>query len=91
MSATTEFVDYYALLGLPVTASAAEIRRVIREKIDSLLDTDAEDSDVFDECIVLREIEYILCDVSRRSKYDAEYQDAQDAQDAQDTQDTQGN
>lgn len=75
MSATANFVDYYAVLGLPTTASIDEIRRTIREKTDFLLDTeDSEDSAVYDQCILLREIEYILCDESRRAKYDAEYQ-----------------
>lgn len=74
MSTTTDFVDYYAVLGLPSTASVDVIRRTIREKIDFLLDTDSEDSAVFRECVVLREIEYNLCDEFRKSKYDADYQ-----------------
>lgn len=74
MATTTEFVDYYAVLGLPSTASIDEIRRTVREKIDFLLDTDSESSAVCDQCILLREIEYVLCDEARRSKYDADYQ-----------------
>lgn len=74
MSNTTEFVDYYAVLGLSSTASIQEIRGTIREKIDFLLDTDSEDSAVCAQCTLLRKIEYILCDESRRSEYDVEYQ-----------------
>lgn len=76
MSISTEFVDYYAILGLPSTASVDQIRRTVREKLDFLLDTDSEDSAVYGQCILLREIEYILCDETRRSKYhvDADYQ-----------------
>lgn len=79
MSATADFVDYYAVLGLPTTASIDQIRTTIRQKTDFLLDTDCEDSAVYDQCILLREIEYILCDESRRAKYDAEYQIAMDS------------
>lgn len=73
MSTLTDFVDYYAVLGLPSTVPIDEIRRTVREKLDFLLDTDFEDSAVYDQCILLREIEYILCDETRRSKYDADY------------------
>lgn len=74
-STTTEFVDYYAVLNLPSTASIIEIRRTIRQKLDSLLDVESEDSGaVRDQCLFLHEVEYILCDESRRSKYDADYQ-----------------
>lgn len=76
MSTATDFVDYYAVLGLPSTASVDLIRRTIREKTDSLLDTDSEGSAIFDECVLLREIEDILCNESRKSKYDADYQTA---------------
>lgn len=74
MSTITDFVDFYAFLGLPSTASTEEIRRTVLGKIDFLLDTDSEDFAVRDQCILLREIEYILCDEVRRSEYDAEYQ-----------------
>lgn len=74
-STTTEFVDYYAILDLPSTASIVEIRRTIRQKLDSLLDVESEESStVYDQCLFLREVEYTLCDESRRSKYDADYQ-----------------
>lgn len=74
-STTTEFVDYYAVLELPSTASIGEIRRTVRQKLDALLDVESEDSAaVRDQCLLLHEIEDILGDESRRSKYDADYQ-----------------
>lgn len=75
MSSTTPFVDYYSIVGVPSTASIAEIRTTIRKEIDFLLDSTTEDSVVFDKCTRLREIEEILCDESLRAKYDAEYQE----------------
>lgn len=74
MPSTTNFVDYYAFLGLPSTASIDEIRTAIRGKIDFLLDSNTEDSVVFEQCILLRKIEEILCHESRKSEYDTEYQ-----------------
>jgi DnaJ-class molecular chaperone len=74
MPSTTAFVDYYAFLGMPSTTSIEEIRTAIREKRDFLLDSTTEDSVVFEQCILLRKIEEILCDEARKSEYDAEYQ-----------------
>lgn len=74
-STTTEFVDYYAVLELPSTASIGEIRRAVRQKLDALLDVESEDpAAVRDQCLLLHEIEGILGDESRRSEYDADYQ-----------------
>ena len=74
MSTTTDFIDYYAVLELPSTASVEQIRKTTQDKIDFLFDTDSEASAIFKEVILLREIKDTLCDETRRSKYDAEYQ-----------------
>lgn len=74
MSSTTDFVDYYALLALAPTASVDEIRTAIREKTDFLLDSTTDEAVVYDQCLLLKQIEEILCHESRRSEYDANYQ-----------------
>lgn len=78
---STNFTDYYALLSLPPTSSSNEIKQAVSKKIDFLMDTDSEDSSVAEMCILLKEIEYTLCDDLSRAKYDSEYEAAIEAQD----------
>lgn len=74
MSSAANFVDYYSVIGLESTASIREIRDAIREKTDFLLDSTTDQSVVYEQCLLLRKIEEILCDETRKSEYDAEYQ-----------------
>ncbi|KAL1881800.1 RNA-binding protein 39 [Diaporthe australafricana] len=72
MSSVTDFTDYYAMLSLPSTASSSEIKQAVNSKIDFLMDMDSDDISVTKTCIILKEIEYTLCDDSSRAKYDSE-------------------
>ncbi|POS81581.1 hypothetical protein DHEL01_v200019 [Diaporthe helianthi] len=69
------FMDYYAAVGVPSTASIDEIRATIRNEVNFLLDSTMEDLVVFDRSTILLKIEEILCDESRKAGYDAEYQE----------------
>lgn len=75
MMTTTHFLDYYSVVGVPSTASIDEIRTAIRNEIHFLLDSDIEDSVVFERCTLLYKIQEILCDESLKAIYDAEYQE----------------